>query len=151
MFCQTNYGLFESTERFDRTLTALGNHIRAVCYEFGLTINLGKAPINKAIVEFASAECNDLPEQIKLILNILSLQYRELDSQHQTLTKQLKQLVTQSEPCKRLMELEGVSHIGAAGLLSCLGDGKSFRNGRHAAVYVGATQKNIAVVAKLLC
>lgn len=79
MFCQTNYGLFESTERFDRTLTALGNHIRAVCYEFGLTINLGKAPINKAIVEFASAECNDLPEQIKLILNILSLQYRELD------------------------------------------------------------------------
>ena len=54
MFCQTNYGLFESTERFDRTLTALGNHIRAVCYEFGLTINLGKAPINKAIVEFAS-------------------------------------------------------------------------------------------------
>ena len=102
MFCQTNYGLFESTERFDRTLTALGNHISAVCYEFGLTINLGKAPINKAIVEFASAECNDLPEQIKLILNILSLQYRELDSQHQTLTKQLKQLVTQSEPCKRL-------------------------------------------------
>lgn len=138
---QTIQSIQTSRKWFDRTLTALGNHIRAVCYEFGLTIKLGKASLKKAIVEFTSAECNDLPEQIKLMLNILSLQYRELDSQHQTLTKQLKQLVTQSEPCKRLMELEGVSHIGAAGLLSCLGDGKSFKNGRHAAVYVGATPK----------
>ncbi|MCL1088007.1 transposase, partial [Shewanella glacialipiscicola] len=39
------------------------------------------------------------------------------------------------------MKLEGVSHIGAAGLLACLGDGQGFKNGRHAAVFVGVTPK----------
>ncbi|WP_440057009.1 transposase (plasmid) [Pseudoalteromonas sp. T1lg65] len=48
------------------------------------------------------------------------------------------------------MELEGFSHIGAAGLVSCLGDGKSFKNGRHAAIYVGATPKQHSSGAKLL-
>ena len=39
------------------------------------------------------------------------------------------------------MALEGVGEIGAAGLFCSLGDGKGFKNGRQAAVYIGATPK----------
>ncbi len=51
------------------------------------------------------------------------------------------QQVKESEPCKRLMALEGVAEIGAACLFCSLGDGKGFKNGRQAAVYIGATPK----------
>eukprot|EP00919_Chromeraceae_sp_WS-2016_P027806 GHVR01065909.1.p1 GENE.GHVR01065909.1~~GHVR01065909.1.p1 ORF type:complete len:119 (+),score=10.88 GHVR01065909.1:150-506(+) len=72
---------------------------------------------------------------------ILWQQYLTTEEHYKSVTLQLKQMVTQSEPCKRLMKLEGGSHIGAAGLLVCLGDGKGFKNGRHASVYVGVTPK----------
>ena len=39
------------------------------------------------------------------------------------------------------MALEGVAEIGAAGLFCSLGNGKEFKNGRQAAVYIGATPK----------
>jgi len=81
--------------------------------------------------------------QIKQLLIILWQQYQTTEKHYQAITLQLKELVNQSEPCKRFMKLEGVSQIGAAGLVSCLGDRKSFRNGRHASVYVyvGVTPK----------
>jgi tetratricopeptide (TPR) repeat protein len=50
----------------------------------------------------------------------------------------LLQHVKQSEPRKRLMALEGVAEIGAAGLFCSLGNGKGFKNGRQAAVYICA-------------
>ena len=34
-----------------------------------------------------------------------------------------------------------IGFLGAAGLVACLGDGKGFRNGRHASVYIGVTPK----------
>ncbi len=130
-----------SRKWFDRATTSLGNHIRALCFEYGATITLGKKSLREAITYFISPESNDLPEQIKQLLITLWQQYRTTEERYKAVTLQLKELVTQSEPCKRLMKLEGVRHIGAAGLLSCLGDGKGFKNGRNASVYVGVTPK----------
>lgn len=56
-------------------------------------------------------------------------------------SKILSALVKQHEPAQRLMALEGVGEKGAAGLIANLGDGSAFKNGREAAVYIGATPK----------
>lgn len=130
-----------SRKWFDRATTSLGNHIRALCFEYGATIPLGKKSLRESISHFISPESSHLPIPIKQLLMILWQQYQTTENHYQAITLQLKQLVNQSEPCKRLMKLEGVSYIGAAGLISCLGDGKSFKNGRHASVYVGLTPK----------
>lgn len=130
-----------SRKWFDRTITSLGNHIRALCFEYGAIITLGKKSLRQAITHFISPESTDLPEQIKPLLMILWQQYQTTEEHYKAVTLQLKQWVTQSEPCKRLIKLEGVSHIGAAGLLACLGDGQGFKNGRHAAAFVGVTPK----------
>ena len=130
-----------SRKWLDQTTTSLGNHIRALCFEYGATIALGKKALREAIISFIDPESNALPEQIKPLLMVLWQQYQVTEEHCKTVTLQLKKWVNQSESCQRLMKLEGVSHIGAAGLLASLGNGKGFKNGRHAAVYVGVTPK----------
>lgn len=45
------------------------------------------------------------------------------------------------EPCKRLLDLEGVGVVCALLLYASIGNGKNFKNGRNALVYVGVTPK----------
>ncbi|MBU1391026.1 MAG: hypothetical protein KJ552_04585 [Gammaproteobacteria bacterium] len=118
-----------SSDSNQQKMTSLGNHIRALCFEYGVIITLGKKSLRQAITHFISPESPDLPEQIKTLLMILWQQYQTTEEHYKAVTLQLKQWATQSEPCKRLIKLEGVSHIGAAGLQACLGDG------RHAAFF----------------
>ncbi|WP_143314012.1 hypothetical protein [Colwellia sp. UCD-KL20] len=66
--------------------------------------------MREAITYFISPESNDLPDQIKQLLIILWQQYQATEDHYKALTLQLKELVTQSESCKRLMKLEGVSY-----------------------------------------
>jgi len=54
-----------SRKWFDRATTSLGNHIRALCFEYGATVALGKKSLREAITYFISPESNDLTEQIK--------------------------------------------------------------------------------------
>jgi hypothetical protein len=71
-----------------------------------------------SILHFISPESSHLPIPIKQLLMILWEQYQTTENHYQATTLQLKKLVNQSEACKRLMKLEGVSYIGAAGLIS---------------------------------
>ena len=68
-------------------------------------------------------------------LNMLSTFNQRIDD----LTKQLESYVKTLEPCKRLMEIEGIGVMGASQLYSAIGDGKQFKSGRQAAAYLGLT------------
>ncbi len=50
-------------------------------------------------------------------------------------------LVKQLEPCKRLLALESVGDGCASMRYASMGDGREFKNGRQASVYVGLTPK----------
>ena len=74
-----------------------------------------------------------LVENITLIFifSMITLQMKELKFRKRfTVTKQLATQVKETEPCTRLMELEGVGKAGAAALYAALGDGTGFKNGR---------------------
>ena len=138
---QTIQSIQTSRKWFDKTLTSVNNHIRALCYEYGFTIAKGKKSLREKMVTYLAPEATDLSVPIKNVLQGLWSHYQEIEEQLKAITLQLKSLVNQSEQCKRLMKLEGVAHISAAGLASSLGDGKEFKNGREASVYLGATPK----------
>ncbi|MCU7988337.1 hypothetical protein [Shewanella sp. SW24] len=80
-----------SRKWFDRTITSLGNHIRALCFEYGAIITLGKKSLRQAITHFISPESTDLPEQIKTLLMILWQQYQTTEEHYKAVTLQLKQ------------------------------------------------------------
>ena len=55
-----------SRKWFDRA-TSLGNHIRALCFEYGATIPLGKKSLRESISHFTSPESSHLPIPITVI------------------------------------------------------------------------------------
>jgi len=58
--------------------------------------------------------------------------------------------VKQLEPCKRLMALEGIGEVCASMLYASIGDGREFKNGRQASVYIGLTPKQYSSGGKII-
>ncbi len=130
-----------SRKFLEKTQTATSNHIRALCYEFGIRIGLGKKNLKTSIAQLMSAEDEQLPPTIKDLLIPLWASYKNTEEQFETVTKTLKGTAKQTDTCQRLMKLEGVGPICAVGLVASLGDGSGFKNGRGASAYIGATPK----------
>lgn len=138
---QTIQAIQTSRRLLDRTAKSINNHIGALLYEYGFTFKKGNKALREAMALYLDPLSDVLSPPIKATLEVLWQQYQDTVKQFDTLNQQLSTHVSQSEPCKRLMALEGVGEIGAAGLYASLGDGSGFQNGRHASVYVGVTPK----------
>ncbi|MBQ4880645.1 transposase, partial [Pseudoalteromonas luteoviolacea] len=89
-------------------------------------------------------ERNDLPEVLLPLLNVLKAQYQQIEQSLKQATKNLEQLVSQNEQCQRIIALEGVGVLGAAGLIASLSQTEHFKNGRCDSVYLGVTPKQFS-------
>jgi transposase len=139
---QQNLQALQTSRRLlGKSLTQMGNHIRALLYEFGIAVGMGKKSLRQGMGLFLAPENETLPYVIKPLLERLRMQWLETEKQLKAVDLLLRQQVTQSDPCRRLMALEGVAEIGAAGLFCSLGDGSGFKQGRHASAYIGVTPK----------
>jgi len=139
---QQNLQAMQTSRRLlDKSLTQMGNHIHALLYEYGLALSKGKKSLRQGMAKFLEPENESLPTAVKILLEVLRTQWLETEKQFKTIDKLLRQQTKQSDPCHRLMALEGVAEIGAAGLFCSLGDGSGFNNGRQASSYIGSTPK----------
>ena len=130
-----------SRKLLSKELTGLGNHIRAFMYEYGITSNKGQKGLRESVANALDIEDKRLPSCLKGTLNLLWERYRLTAEQLKQSEKEKAALVKQLEPCKRLMDLEGVGPVCASLLYASIGNGQNFRNGRDASVYVGVTPK----------
>lgn len=123
----------DTSRRFlDKELTALNNHIRAYLYEYGITMNRGRKSLRESIVIVLDERDSRLPTCLKQTLTILWERYKLTENQLKEVEKSKAALVKQVEPCKRLMDLEGVGNVCASMLYASLGKGEGFKNGRQA-------------------
>ena len=67
-----------------------------------------------------------LPECLRSTVNQLCRTYLNLKTELAQLIKTKNSLVRQIQPCKALMDLEGVAEVCAGMLYSSIGDGKQF-------------------------
>lgn len=130
-----------SRKLLNRDVTALGNHLRAYMYEYGITSNKGYKGLRECVANVLDIEDTRLAQCLKGMLSLLWDRYQQTIDQLKHAEKEKAALVKQLEPCKRLLDLEGVGVVCASLLYASLGDGKNFRNGRDASVYVGVTPK----------
>jgi transposase len=130
-----------SRKFLDKTLSSTSNNIRGLCYEYGIRIGKGKKNLREGMAQLLCAEDQQLPVVIKSLVQPLWDSYKHTDEQLEVTSKILKASAKQSEPCQRLTKLEGIGPICAVGLVSSLGDGSAFKNGRSASAYIGATPK----------
>lgn len=139
---QQSLQTLETSRKFlDKELTALNNHIRAYLYEYGITINRGCKGLRTTVAIVLDDIDTCLPMCLKHTLKLLWDRYKLTAEQLKEAAKNKAALVTQLEPCQRLKELEGVGNVCASMLYTSIGDGREFKNGRQASVYVGLTPK----------
>lgn len=123
-----------------RSITSLGNHIRAMLYEYGITSARGLLGLRTAVQKTLD-EPTLIPACLITTLHQLWEQYLNLKIEFTKLEKEKNALVRQLKPSKNLMALEGVAEVCSGMLYSTIGDGKQFKNGRQAAAFVGVTPK----------
>jgi len=118
----------------------LGNHLRALLYEYGIVSTVGVKGLTKAVLDTLD-EASLLPECLRSTVNQLWVTYLNLKTELAQLIKTKNGLVRQLQPCKSLMDLEGVAEVCAGMLYYSIGDGKLFKNGREASAFIGLTPK----------
>jgi transposase len=139
---QQSLQTLETSRKFlDKELTALNNHIRAYLYEYGITTNRGQKGLRETIAIVLDDIDTRLPICLKNTLKLLWERYQLTVEQLKEAKKYKAHLVNQLEPCKRLMDLEGIGKVCASMLYTNIGDGSEFKNGRQASVYIGLTPK----------
>ncbi|MCC9651041.1 IS110 family transposase [Vibrio sp. MA64] len=146
---QTLHSLETSRQFLTRSIVSLGNHIRAIIFEYGISYPKGEKGL-RASVEFVLNRESDIPQNLINVLSVLWEQYKHQKEELKALEKEKNALTRQIEPCNRLMKLEGVGETIAAMLYSTLGDGTQFKNGRQASAFVGLTPKQYSTGGKVV-
>lgn len=137
---QTIQTLDTSRLFLSRSITALSNHLRALLYEYGIVSTVGVKGLTKAVLETLD-DAILLPECLRSTINQLWITYLNLKTELDQLIKTKNSLVRQIQPCKALMDLEGVAEVCAGMLYSSISDGKLFKNGREASAFIGLPPK----------
>ena len=92
--------------------TALANQIRGLLGEFGLVVTKGVARLRAQLPRILEDAENGLPVLAREVLDGLLEQLRELDRRIQQYDLRIRQLAQQSEPARRLMQVEAESPTG---------------------------------------
>jgi transposase len=139
---QQSLQTLETSRKFlDKERTAINNHIRAFLYEYGVTTGRGRKNLKETMLIVLDEEETRLPRSLRSTLIVLWMRYQSTEAQLKEVEGAKSELVKQLEPCQRLMDLEGVGTVCASMLYASLGDGREFKNGRNASVYIGLTPK----------
>jgi transposase len=148
---QQSLQTLETSRKFlDKDLTALNNHLRAYLYEYGIIMNKGQKSLRAIMPLVLDVHDTRLPSCLKNTLQLLWERYQLTVIQLKETEQYRAALVKQLEPCKRLMALEGIGEVCASMLYASMGDGKEFKNGRQASVYIGLTPKQYSSGGKVI-
>lgn len=121
--------------------TALVNQIRGLLGEFGLVVPQGVARLRAKLPLILEDAENALPVLAREVLFRLLEQLRELDRQMQQYDVKLRELAQQSEPARRLMQVEAIGPQTATASVASMGDPHVFKSARNYAASLGLTPR----------
>lgn len=120
------------------TKTKIMNQLRGLLAEYGYAVAQGTSPLKRLLPTlFDRAANNALSDLMKELIEAQYELLTTLEKRIDTCDLTLKSIVKGDERCKRLMEIEGIGIITAAALITLVGYGAGFKNGRHFAAFVG--------------
>jgi transposase len=121
--------------------TALANQIRGLLAEYGIAIAQGVRNLRKCLAEILGENPKNMSAPMLSCFLQLSEYFNRLDEEVAFYDKKIKALVKGNEICKKLMKIPGVGELGATILAAVLGNGASFKNGRHFSAFLGIVPK----------
>ena len=135
-------GIERMRKHHSDAITATGNLLRGLVYEFGIIIPKGHAALKREMPLILEDGENQLPNTFRRQIANMYQFYLTTQAEFETVKKELLNLIKQNKSCQRLSALEGIGPVNALGLTLSLGQkGASFKNGREASACIGVTPK----------
>lgn len=117
--------------------TAVANQIRAMAAENGVIFSIGLNQLRKQLPSALEDAENDLSTTMRRLLNNLYEELVGLSQDIDSITGEIQSLCQQHPRYKALMSIPGIGPIITASLLSELGTGEQFDNGRQFSAWCG--------------
>lgn len=117
--------------------TAVINHVRGALAERGLIIGKSPAAFHRAMpAVLACEDCEITADCRGLLLDALQ-HLQTIEQRIDDADARVKHLMTRSDLCQRIGQIEGVGPLTATAVVAAVGDAKAFKNGRHLAAWLG--------------
>jgi transposase len=130
--------------------TATGNQIRALAGEYGVVFPIGLRRLIDAMpIALEDAE-NGLSIIARALLSQALHRLKEMDQLIKDLTSQIGQLCKQLPSYDALQSIPGMGPLVSAALISEIGDGRQFKNGRQMAAWLGLVPRQHSSGGKLV-
>lgn len=117
--------------------TQLSNEARGHLLEFGLTLNRGHKAIREVLPEYLEDAESGLPFAVRKALFILHQNYLDRQKQIEELEKEIILFTKEQTVCKMAQSIPGIGPIISATVFASIGNGQTFKNGRHFAAWLG--------------
>lgn len=121
--------------------TQLINQTRAFLCERGIVIPQGRHNFMKKLPQIIAEKWDELSDKFQAVLTDNYADYQDLEAKIAKLNKMIHTEASQTEPCKRLMQINGVGPQTALALIAHVGDAKHFKNSHQMSSYFGLTPR----------
>jgi transposase len=130
--------------------TATGNRIRAIAGEYGVVFPIGLRRLIGAVPAALEDAENGLSIIARALLSQSLQRLNEMDQLIKDLTSQIGQLCKQLSSYDALQSIPGMRPLVSAALISEIGDGRQFKNGRQMAAWLGLVPQQYSSGGKLV-
>ncbi|MEH3036059.1 MAG: IS110 family transposase [Sphingomonas adhaesiva] len=124
-------------ERLVSRRTAVINQIRAFLLERGIVFHAGRRHMAREMPALFTDERSTLSLRMRMILQQLWDEWRRLETDIGTVTKEIEAIAAADEGCRRLLAIPGVGPLVATALVAAVADGTGFKRGRDLAAWLG--------------
>jgi transposase len=133
--------LHRARDRLVGERTALINQLRAILLERGITVAQGRRRLERHLTGMDAQD--DLSERIRLLIEDMRAQWRELDRRIAQFDAELAAWARNEEAARRLMTIPGIGVLNATALVAAIGRGESFARGRDLAAWLGLVPRQV--------
>ncbi len=125
-------------ERLIKARTALSNEIRGLLAEYGVILGHAGIPATQRGMRAAIEDAdNSISHSMRKLLCEMSDELTELTDKIQRNDVKIQRHAQEDERVKRLLAIEGVGPISASAIVTAIGNGTQFKNGRELAAWLG--------------
>jgi transposase len=117
--------------------TALVNQIRGLLAEYGVVLPQSIGQVRRGLPTVLEDASNELSTLGRRLFNGLYEQLVDLDKRIEEFDEEIARLFRSNSVCQRIGEIEGVGPLIATAMVSAIGDGRSFKNGRQLSAWLG--------------
>ena len=128
-------------ERYISQRTGLINQTRGLLSEYGIIAPQGHRQFCLLLRQVCQPADKQLSALLKAQINQAADDYYSLTDRIEELTKILTRLAATNPYCVQLMTIPGIGVINATAIVSAIGNGSQFANGREFAVWLGLTPR----------